>query len=285
MKKTFITMLMAFTAIIFSGCSEKGGEEGDDTQTVPTPEIPADPQSASTSFTHRLLLVQHTGTYCPNCPAMTTVLKDIAADTEYGRLYNHVAAHSYNEAGDAAYSEAAESLSNLFCSGNYPEVTFNLTQERCGPSEAQLKEKISSLSKDKAAAGLAVAAEASDQAIGVSVEVKAAEEGTYRVGVWILEDNIHSVQEGATADWQHTHSNALRQMAGKGNARIYGESLGAMKKGDKKEKTFAIEIEKDWNIKNCKVLAFVTKAGANDSYDIANSVVCKIGDSVSYEYK
>lgn len=285
MKKTLRPMLMAVMAILFFGCAKDGGENGGGTQSAPVPEIPADPQENNTSFSHRLVLIQHTGTYCPNCPAMTTTLKGLASDQEYSGLYNHVASHSYNEVGDAAYSEAAKSLSNLFCSGNYPEVTFNLTQERCGPSESQLKAKIGSLSKDNASAGLAVAAEASDQAIGVSVEVKAAEEGTYRVAVWVLEDNIHSVQDGATADWQHTHSNALRQMAGKGNARIYGESLGAMKKGDKKEKTFAIEIENDWNIKNCKVLAFVTKAGANDSYDIANSVVCKIGESVSYEYK
>lgn len=42
--------------------------------------LPADPKPASISFSHRILLVQHTGTYCPNCPRLMTSLKELALD-------------------------------------------------------------------------------------------------------------------------------------------------------------------------------------------------------------
>lgn len=284
MKKTLRPMLMAVMAILFFGCAKDGGEDGGGTQSAPVPEIPADPQENNTSFSHRLVLIQHTGTYCPNCPAMTTTLKGLASDQEYNGLYNHVASHSYNEVGDAAYSEAAKSLSNLFCSGNYPEATFNLTTKRSGPSASELKQAIGSLSEEHASAGIAAAAEASDDAIGVTVEVKAAEEGDYRAAVWLLEDKVYSKQEGATEEWQNTHDNALRLMAGKGNARIYGEKLGTLKAKQKAGKSFALNLEDGWNINNCKVLVIVTKADAEGSYDVANSAICRIGDKVSYDY-
>ena len=102
--------LIAICILLAAGC----GKDPDDPENQkPAVELtlPADPKPASISFSHRILLVQHTGTYCPNCPRLMTSLKELALDETYAAKYHHVAAHSYNESGDLAYSEAAKNLS------------------------------------------------------------------------------------------------------------------------------------------------------------------------------
>ena len=161
------------------------------------PELPADKQKANVSFDHRMLLVQHTGNECPNCPKLMDILKHIADDEDYASRYLHVASHSYNST-DAAYSSSAQTLSKTMnLTKNYPMVTYNLTTED-GYFEEDIRENIMSLSKDKADAGIAASAAVVGENLLVNVSIKSAVESKYRIAVWVLEDNIHSPQSGAT---------------------------------------------------------------------------------------
>jgi hypothetical protein len=112
-----------------------------------------------------------------------TSLKALSEMDEYTSKYQHVAAHSYNEDGDPAYSQAAANLSQAFCSGYYPELTFNLTKENTGTSLAvnTITGIIDQLHKDAADVGIAAATGLSGNAIGVNVQIKAAKAGQYRI--------------------------------------------------------------------------------------------------------
>lgn len=288
MKQKFIAVLAASAAIMLS-CSEKPESTlPKDQDDVIIPELPADPQPENTSFSHRIMLVQHTGTYCPNCPTLMASLKALAEDEAYVSRYQHVAAHSYNESGDAAYSAAAANLSQAFCSGYYPELTFNLTDENTGTSLSvnTIKEHIDVLHKETADVGIAAAVEQTGSSLGVKVQIKSAEENQYRIAVWVLEDNIKSRQKGASEEWMNTHSNAIRAMAGQTiNLRIYGEKAGVLKEGETAEKSFTIALEEGWNPENCKVLIIVNEAGSDGRYDLANCAICPIGDAITYNYR
>ena len=253
-----------------------------------TPEIPADPKEESADFKHRILLVQHTGTYCPNCPRMMDVLKALKEDPEHNDLYNHVASHSYNQngEGDAAYSEAAASLSRTVCSGSYPEVTFNVTNRyQLGYSLSEITSTIDQLVKSKADISASAAVEALGNRIFVRTEVKAGVANTDRIAVWLLEDNIYSRQEGASAAWHHTHENSLRLMAGETpTAQIYGERIGSLDVGEKYIYDVTLTAKAEWNIEECKVLIVVTTMDSEGNYDVANSTICKIGEVIPYEY-
>ena len=63
MKNRIFTILMA-AILIFIGCGEENTGIHDPVEPDETgiPEIPADPQKENTSFTHRIMLLQHTGT-------------------------------------------------------------------------------------------------------------------------------------------------------------------------------------------------------------------------------
>ena len=277
--------LIALTFI--AGCEKPGN--GPDT---PGPdgnimlELPADPQPQSTDFSHRIMLLQHTGTACPNCPRLMTSLREIAADPTYAAKYQHVASHSYNT-DDPAYSEAAKKISDAFCKA-YPELTFNLSGETTGDdtSVATIKRYIDQLYKDSADAGIAAAAQANGNTLSVKVQVKAATENSYRVAAWILEDDIKAQQSsnGALEEWMHTHENALRAFSGSSlNLGIYGEKFGTLKAGETAEKDLTIELQNDWKIENCKVFILVNSS-KDGKFDVANCTICPIGGNVAYQY-
>lgn len=269
-------------------CTEKQEDPEIPTEDIAIPELPADPEPGNTSFNHRILLLQHTGTYCSNCPNLMTALKELSQLDEYADKYQHVAAHSYNQEGDPAYSQAAANLSQAFCDGYYPELTFNLTKENTGTSLAlkTITDIIDNLHKDVADVGIAAAAGLSGNTVGVNVQIKAAKTGQYRIAAWVLEDGIRGKQEGASEDWMNTHSNAVRVMAGNTlNMRIYGEKMGELQPGQTAEKSFSIVLDEAWKSENCKVLVVVNVAGSDGRYDLANCMLCPIGGAVTYDYK
>lgn len=291
MKFNFLASLPIILAILASACTEKPENPAGGTDTtVAAPELPADPQPGATTFAHRIMLVQHTGTYCPNCPKLMNSLKALSEDESYTAKYHHVAAHSYNDngIGDPAHSQAAENLSQAFCSGYYPELTFNLTNESTGTSIAveTIKNKIDALHKEAASAGICAATKVSDGLLSVNIGVKAAEEGTYRIAAWLLEDGIRARQEGASADWQHTHNNAIRTMAGSTiNKKIYGEQAGNIKAGEATSMTFTIELDRTWKTENCKVIILINALGADGRYNVVNCALCPVDGTIEYEYK
>lgn len=248
------------------------------------PDLPADSDSENLSFRHRMMLLQHTGTDCPNCPRMMEILKTLADDEYYSSLYHHVASHSYNSS-DPAYSSAAVTVSRtLNTLGYYPWLTFNLTQEYAHDS-VTIETRLDELHKESADAGIAAAASLVDGSILVRVGVKSAQTKNYRVAVWVLEDNISGRQSGASASWQNVHSNCLREMYGdEKNNRIYGTGVGEVAAGESIEYIAAIKTQDKWNTDNCKVMVIVSGKNEFDILDLLNCVVCPLGGSVAYEY-
>ena len=157
------------------------------------------------------------------------ILKRIGDDQEYSSKYLHVASHSYNST-DAAYSPAAQSLSKNMGVNLYPMVTTDLTDNQVC-FEDEIKEAINSCCKESADAGISASSAVVGNQILVNVSLKAAVDSKYRLAVWVLEDNIHSPQAGASASWHNMHSNCLRMMYGsQKNEQIYGKHLGTPRK-------------------------------------------------------
>lgn len=251
-------------------------------------DIPADPAPESTDFHHRIMLLQHTGTACPNCPGMMTILKNLAEDTAYADRYNHVASHSYSydpSYPDAAHSADADELSRHLAVMFYPWLTYNLT-EVTDYELSDIKARIDQLQKATADVGISLSASEADGAVYANVAIKAAKSGKYRMAVWLLEDGIFAKQAGKVASWQETHNNALRAMVGETKTeRIYGKSIGTIEAGKTYENLVAInELDAEWVVSACEVMVLITAEDANGNYDVVNTAVCKVGESYAYEY-
>lgn len=245
------------------------------------PQLPADPDASKTSFAHRMLLVQHTGNECPNCPKLMDILKHIADDDQYNSRYLHVASHSYN-ATDAAYSSAAQTLSKNFGVTLYPMLTYNLTEKQ-GYFEDEVKENILSMSKDVAEVGICASSKVEDDKIIANIAIKSAVDSKYRIAVWVLEDNIHSPQSGATSSWHNNHSNCLRLMYGQDKIEgIFGRAVGSVEAGASEDMIVAIDLDPKWVVDNCKLLIIATDAAG--VAELANCVYCPVQGSVAYNY-
>ena len=214
-------------------------------------------------------------------------LRTLSQDESYNSLYHHVASHSYNGGeADDAYSEAARNVSMAYnTSGLYPMLTYNLTTVATGTDLSEIKAQIDALRKDRADVGIAASAKVSGNDVLVNVEVKAARENDYRVAAWLLEDGIYSLQAGMSESWHNTHDNALRYAAGAvSQFSFVGEKLGRLSESEKAGKVFSIPMDDAWKAENCEVLVFVTSADENGNYDIANCVLCPVGEAVTYDY-
>ncbi len=251
-------------------------------------ELPTDSAPESTDFHHRILLVQHTGTGCSQCPGMMSILKRISEDDAYNNRYNHVASHSYGlepNYPDYAHSSAADELSRHLNVHYYPWVTFNLT-EVTELDEESIKAQIVNLHKSTSDVGIAVAATCDDGVVYANIAIKAAKTGNYRMAVWLLEDGIFAKQNNKVDSWQDTHNNALRAMAGETKSeRIYGKLIGTIEEGTTSEYIVAIDdLEDDWNVDYCEIMVVVTAADDNGNYDVVNTAVCKVGEKHAFEY-
>lgn len=248
-------------------------------------DTPADPNKASTDFDHKMLLIQHTGTACPNCPSVMNNLKRLAEDEAYSSKYVHIASHSYNE-DDGAYSSAATILSSTLGVHSYPWVSFNFfeTKEFLGELES-MKSCIDLFHEPQASVGIAASSTVVDGNIYTHIELKAAKSGIYRVGVWVLEDNIPGTQSGATSSWQNVHSNCLREMVGSNRSeRLYGKSVGSVEAGKTVATILSAELNEKWVEGNCKLVVFVTTEDGNGKMELLNSTLCPVGGSVEYAY-
>lgn len=243
-------------------------------------DLPSDTDPQGTSFRQRMILLQHTGTACPNCPKLMTPLKYLSEDEAYNTKYHHVASHSYNE-DDPAYSEAATTLSNYVLGVKYyPWLTANLSTEYTDNYNA-LPAFIDKYYEEKAVAGVSAAVSFTDGDVNANVSLKAGEGGKYRMAVWLLEDDIYGAQSSADASWQNIHENCLRQMYGDTRTEcVYGKNLGDLQKGEVVDFIVSFDLEDNWKGENCKVIVIAVNA----ERELLTCAVCPVGESVGYEY-
>lgn len=253
------------------------------------PELPADPNPASTDFAHRHLVIQHTGTDCGYCPYMMSALAQLAKDSEYSSQYCLAASHSYNTS-DPMYSTLSKNIGRLYGTGSYPYISMDLNKN-LGVNNSSVAANVNNLKKllDNNAvatpeAGITAAVSATSAQIIINASVKAAVTGSYRVGAWILEDKINAMQYGAQSDEHNIHNNAVRAAAGNQSI-LTGTEIGTIEAGKTGNIVQTINIDRKWKIENCKVLIFVTNPDADKQTPVKNCIVCPIGGSVAFEYK
>ncbi len=248
--------------------------------------LPADEKPASTAFNHKVLLVQHTGTECSYCPELMTLLKLLSENEEYNSLYLHLASHSFRPT-DPAYSSAAVLLSNKYLEiKTYPSLTFDLTKAQIEYIDMDLiKRGIERFHKERAAVGISASVINKGDRVYTNVGVKVAEGNTYRIATYLLEDNIHGTQAAATAQWQHTHHNCLREMAGADDdEKLFGVLQPAAKGGEVMNYISGMTVQSGWKVENCKVLVLVCANDGEDNWELVNCAVCPMNGTVAYDY-
>ena len=261
------------------------------------PNLPEDPQPTNLAFNHRVVLIDHTGVNCPNCPLMTDNLNALAK-TEWHKHYTEVTCHAGRYAtGDPANSSAANAVDKY--NGNYiegyPTVVVNFgdailenyqTSYFVSTAAPQVLSKV--VKKDGADAGISMAVAGDSSTIYCAAQVKAKVAQEYKVVAWLLESGIYSPnQSGAKNDTHRIYNYALRNISGSySQANVSGESIGVLEAGKTHDCTFELPITSTkWNWEKMGVLVIVSTKASNGSWKIANSAYCSLDDKAkTYEY-
>ena len=283
---------------------------------VPIPETPADPQPESTDFKARVLMTEFSAIGCAYSPNMKILLHNALADEEIADKVVLTACHSglINGKADPAF---VKTTFDDFCNiTGFPTVNFDMYYSfinyPVGTSEMQGMIDDFHASKEAVAAGIAVNSSVDGDKVIVKATVKAAEDGAYRVGAFLLEDGIYAVQSGGSAEeWMNTHDGVIRFIDSKyynksGKDQYFGYSVGNIKKGQTADYVFDWDLDVIWSegalngekygnyywdefvMENLHLVVFVSTVGTdsngNQYYYVNNVIDCPVNGMTPYEY-
>ena len=257
---------------------------------VPIPTAVADPQPSKTTFVHRSFLNQYTGTGCGYCPGMTRAIKEAFKDEETKNMAVLAAVHSYG-AGDPAYIPGPRASSYPYLDIDMSAgFTYDMDPYATG---GVLKSALQERTSQPAKVGISANPSYVDNLLVVRVAVKAAEAGTYNLGVWFLQDNVYGQQTDnlgiVVGDSSFNyHHNCVRLADSRYTNNYAGYPIGTLKAGETFERTFVLEVDAtDWKLKdmnNLHFAAFVTEKSGR-GYNVLNVVDCKYNEPTPFEYK
>ncbi|MFI3286198.1 MAG: Omp28-related outer membrane protein [Rikenellaceae bacterium] len=255
-------------------------------------DFPADPDEANTAFESTMLMLQFTGAECGYCQDMIYAIEELEKNEELSSKVEHVAIHSYYGNGaDVLYSVSSVQLSQAMGVAYYPTVMFNmdsaLSTNNNGSLDANYDALYTLITKnynDSPAVGICAASSIENGVLSANVEVKAAQEGDYNVGMLLIENGVYGYQYGFTDDIEHV--NAFRASADRTSAYDFsGTWLGEISKGESRSTILDMTLDQTaWDLDNCHILIYVTAPNDSGDYIIQNVVRCEVGGSIEYQY-
>ena len=264
---------------------------------IPSRAIDTDPEN--TSFTSRVLVNQFTGTGCPNCPYWSSALKDLKADEQYKDGFVLAAAHTYNDDMDPKADKVAlqapySNMPNVFGVNTYPTIILNMSHSFGNNGRAANKESlknfIDNTKLSAPAAGISARSSIEGSTVIARATVKAAKAGEYRVGAWLVEDDLFATQNNSSGifDYDFDYHEAVIRIADsnhESSAGIYryrGYTLGELAEGQVVDYVFTMELQSHWRAENCRLVFFVT---GGEQFNVVNAIeTTSLNSSVEFSY-
>ena len=208
-----------------------------------------------------------------------------------------------------SYLQEAQTLDNALGATSFPSLYSDLNKSGYGDATvASLKNCINNAQERVSVkGGIAVSSKyyANDNYIVINANVKAKETTEFRIGAWLLEDNIYGKQSVYVDPYKTTgeliqplegvdfnnHNNCIRLADSKAtNTDFSGFSLGVIEAGKTASREFAFKLKTNgagsatkWNHDNLRVIVFIsTKEGSK--WLVNNVVKCPKDGVVDFEY-
>lgn len=261
---------------------------------VPVPLRPHDQQPESVDFKHRAMLLQLTGTSCPNCPHMSVAIRELMAEgSGYEDKFVFAAGHTYAEHP----FNPDKNLGVYKSPEGYPTACIDLCTNfgNMGKegNKNLLKQLIDSRLSKPVKAGISANMALNGNSLVVRMTVKAALTGSYRVGAWLVEDDLYYVQSNNSSfDNEefnlNTHEAVIRIVnSARRNTDFTGYELdeyAELQAGNVADYLFTFELNPEWKKENCRLVLFVS-SNENGSYAVNNIVETNsIYEAIGFEY-
>ena len=250
-----------------------------------------EPEPTEGAFLHKVLLVDHTGIGCPNCPKAMDHLR-VVASGDWHNYYNEVQCHAGKYAyGDPGCSEAATAL-NEFQGNNglingYPSIAVNFYSRASTYYSTNIITALEKVVKKSGAdVGISLSVEKGSSKVICSAQIKAAVSNEYKVNAWLLENNIYSPdQEGGSKSYHYYYNHVLRNTSETvSRADFTGRSIGMLYMGETYNYNCEIPVDPSWEMNNLEVLIVVTARNGSNQWDVVNTAVCGVGQTTPFAY-
>ena len=270
---------------------------------IAIPETPEDPQPENTDFVARVLLTEFTTTGCSACPAMKEILHELEADKTVSEKVVFTECHSGLIGGVADPCYLHNQSFEDFCAiTSFPTIKFDLSTTLL--DRAGIKTAINSIHAAKAevAPGIAVNAKLENDKVVAKVTVKAKVASSYRVGAFLVEDNVSAKYSYATADWMNTSNNVIRYVDAQYKNSFYGIPVADIAEGKTADTMISWILDDIWtygtekgeinggiawparNNDNLHMVVFVAMSDGMGGYQVANVIDCPINGLTPFEY-
>ena len=257
------------------------------TKEVAMPEAPVDAEPSNLNFKRAAMYIRFTGTGCGACPTLANALHTVMPAYE-GEVFE-CAVHQFNS-DDPAFL-AAPQIGGVLGASAYPHSIMDMSHsyKASGAISSGYLQQLFNRALSRVEARAVVAAntklDTESNSISVLAKVKVNTAGEYRIGAWLLEDNIYGKQTSATQDWHNYHNNCVRYIDSKYSSSDYtGHSVGNLGKGEYADWRFIFDLDEMWVTENCHVVVFVSSKESDGKFYVNNIIDVPLNGSVGFNY-
>ena len=220
-----------------------------------------------TRFFHRILAFEYTATWCQYCPNMAEALES-AKQLRPGRIVE-LAVHQYDEMA----VPVCDTIVSRFGIAAFPHVVFDFdSATRIQRQEVALLTDYVDGAIPRPACGLAIDASTSGS---VTVRMKAAEAGTYRLAVALVEDGIVARQTGYGDNYVN-NAVIVRMLS----ASYEGDGPDSLAAEEEVVRTYPVPAEG-----NLRIVAFALQRLSDGNWRASNAGQCALGNHQPYRYE
>ncbi|MDR2763600.1 MAG: Omp28-related outer membrane protein [Tannerella sp.] len=247
------------------------------------------------------LIMQFSGTLCPNCPLMTDAVKEAQQqELASGRIVHVICLHLYGKHCYSTLAGAIAGTSNALSSDVYfPSSLVDLREEvilyETGTSR-RLTDALKRPGTAPAETGIAIESQINGTSIDFKVKIRTTRTDRYRFYAFIVEDRIkHGQKMPTTGEWDGTyvHDNIGTYVIPDADPRT-GVMLGEIEPGKETVQTFSlqtssiqmeyIDAQRKVNLANCRIVGYTLKPSGEDAYVLDNVVSCPANGSIPFVY-
>lgn len=236
-------------------------------------------QKQDEKYYRNVCVMKLTGTWCSFCPTAGRQV-DVLASGKYPDRLIQMAFHG-GKSDEPMLIPETKTINDAFNVGNsFPATVTDLRRSTAtstniyGKTDASIAQ---SLADHAATCGVRINSVVSGKTLSITAGVTSNTGGTYRVGVYIIENGLVYTQlDGSLYNENFEHNHVTRKMLSK---TIYGDTLGALAANVEKTKEYTVEIAEGWTLANLKVVVYVV----NEADEINNIAECAANNgSVAY---
>ncbi len=257
------------------------------------PEAVADsaPEQFS-GFRKRALGTLATGTWCPNCPYLIRAVHDY--DEKYGENDDLVMVDVHSGGEDVMRSDASDKLADRLSIMSYPQLKFGMSGKTGNTiyngnrTAEDIKAVVDAHLASDALTAISANSILDGNKLYVRADIKIGAEGTFKAGVWLLEDGIEAYQADALADYMNIHNDAIFGAYPMNFSMC--ESIGGVKTQDaESQHIFYCEFDLKkfptlQNIENGEIVVFVYNDD-NKIKSVDNIIKFPVGGSFAFDYE